>query len=267
MKRYILSTILLCLLGEVCAQAQADQRTLNTRIADLLAKFPAQDAKQLEKNMEEMRGMGEQGLEEMTGLLAAPGKKDNTALEYSLSGYSNYATRAGKESWRLQIVSAFIKALDKLPDPETKAFIIRQLAVVGNDVAVGSIKKYLQDERLCDPAARALVKIKTPTARRALIESLNNGLNYNRLTLVEALGDMHAAEAVVIITKLAESNDKKLRKLSLYALAQIAQPSSEPFLQSAAFKSGFTYDETGATAAYLRFANQLRVNGKGQQAE
>ncbi len=78
--------------------------------------------------------------------------------------------------------AAYCRALDKLTDKESKAFIIRQLEIVGNDASVKSLQPYLSDERLCDPAARTLVMINTPASKKALLDALQNASASNKLT-------------------------------------------------------------------------------------
>jgi cell division protein FtsL len=73
MKRYLILTVLFFSFATLIVSAQADQRTVTTKIADLLAKVPYQDAVQAEANMQAIAGMGEKGLQEMANMLAAPG--------------------------------------------------------------------------------------------------------------------------------------------------------------------------------------------------
>ncbi|MDP4130554.1 MAG: DUF1080 domain-containing protein [Bacteroidota bacterium] len=266
MRKCFFALLVLCVFNAISAQAQPDQRTLNTKIADLLARIPAQNAEQTDKSMQVIADMGQQGLEEMSAMLAAPGKGDNTALQYAIAGFSYYAARPKNEALRNWSVNAYVNALNKISDKENKAFIIRQLEIVGNDHAVASLIPYLSDERLCDPAARALVRINSPSAKKALLDAAKNASGTNRLSLVEALGDTRYAEAAPVIARWVNSDDKKLTKLSLFALARIGDPASEALLARAAEKSGFVYDETGATEAYLQYARTLAASGKKAQA-
>ncbi|MES1220936.1 MAG: HEAT repeat domain-containing protein, partial [Bacteroidota bacterium] len=262
MKRFLIIAALFCCISTINADAQTDQRTLTTKIADLLAKVPYTDAAQSEKNMQAIADMGQKGIEEMSLMLAAPGKGDNTAVQYALNGFSYYTTKPGKGDLKKWSETAYLNALEKTSDKENKAFIIRQLQTTGSDASVASLKNYLSDERLCDPAARALVKINTPAAGKALLTALTASSGNNQLTLTEALGDMRYREAAPVIAKYTTSADNKLAKLALYSLAYIADPASEPVLAGAAAKSGFAYETTDATASYIKYAGQLAANGK-----
>ncbi len=269
MKKLLLAFIPLLLLNAAAmAQATTDNRTLQTRIADILAKFPATDSRQLNSLMNEMVGLGETGIVEMANMLTPPGKGDNTKLQYALGGFTYYASRGNQENLRLLSSQAYSNALQQLTDPDAKAFIITQLQLVGKDEAVAGLEKYLSNERLCDPAARALAKINSTTSQKALLNALTATAPGNcQLSLVEALGDSRNAEAVAAISPLANSSDKKLKKLALYALANIGDPSSETPLAAEAAKSGFTFEETDATSSYLRWAKRMIETGNTQAVD
>ncbi|MEO6963846.1 MAG: DUF1080 domain-containing protein, partial [Puia sp.] len=267
MRKCLFALLTLCLLHTIPARAQTDQRTLNTKIADLLARIPAQNAEQNDKSMQVIADLGAPGLEKMATMLAAPGKGDNTALQYALAGFSYYAAKPKNGALKTWSANAYVKALKEVADKENKAFIIRQLEIVGNDQAVPALIPYLSDERLCDPAARALVRINTTTAKKALLDTAPKVSGDRRLTLVEALGDTRYAAAAPVISRWVNSDDKKLAKLTLFTLARIGNPSSESLLARAAEKIGFVYDVTGATEAYLEYARRLAASGKSAQAE
>ncbi|SMD04084.1 family 16 glycoside hydrolase [Pedobacter nyackensis] len=263
---FILLAVVL-LQGNVFAQAQdkSDERTTTTRIADLLAQLPARDAKQLKGNMQEIAQLGEDGYVTLISGLTAPGKGNNALLEYAIGGFSAYVTQPGQENWRKMSVNAYVKALAKLSDKQNKSFIISQLELVGKDDAIASLQPYLADAQLADPAARALVKINSPAAKAALLNGLAKANGAAKLSIVEALGDSRDKAAAKAIAPLT-TGESNLAKMSLYALAYIADPSSEPVLAAAAEKAGYKYDNTNAVAAYVWYAEQLMKNGEKVEA-
>jgi len=249
----------LCLQGFAFAQDKNDQRTLTTRIADLLAQVPANDAKQLKANMIEITQMGEDGYVTLISGLTAPGKGNNAPLEYAIGGFTAYVSMPGQENWRKMSVNAYGKALGKLSDSQSKAFIISQLEIVGKDDAISYLENYLTDNELADPAARALVKVNSAASKAALLRGLSktNGTKA-QLSVIEALGHSHLKEAAQAIGLLVTgSNQEALTKVGLFALAHIADPVSEPILATAASRSAFIYDNTNAVAAYLVYAQNL----------
>ncbi len=222
----------------------------------ILDKEPANNAAELNANAAATAQLGEAGIVNMLTMLQPTGQADNTKIFDAISGFSFYTTQTGKEAWRSMAVRAYSKALAKVTDKENQAFIISQLQIVGKDDAVATLKKYLDNDRLCDPSARALVKINTLASKAALLAALKGSKGNCTITLVEAIGDSRNPLAVKSVSALI-SKDKKLDKVALYAVANIANPISINLLANAAEKSGFTYDETNATYAYLLFIKNL----------
>lgn len=246
----------------VIAQPKPDTRATHTKIADLLAQQPAANKAALQTNMEAMAALGEEGITGMAAMLSAPGKGDNTAIEYALAGYTFYVTQAGKEKERAIASAAYCKALQQVADKENKAFIIAQLQQVGDDGAVNFVRPYLLDDRLCDPAARTLVKIGTPAAKQALLEALPKISGRNQQILTQAIGDAGVTNATPALTALLAKGDPMLAKTAMYALSQFASPAPA----AAAAKTGYRYDVTNATSTYLLSALQMVENGQSAEA-
>lgn len=249
------------------AQSQEDKRTLQTRIADVLAQFPADDSAHFNSLMNEVAVIGEPGILEMAQMLAPPGKGDNTQLEYALGGFSFYANSANKEELRLMSSNAYSKALEVATDADIKAFFIRQLQIVGEDEAVANLKKYLNNERLCNPAVRALVNIHTPSAQEALLNALSSARGDCQYSLIKALGDVRFTAAVDALAPLVESSDMKTKKMALYALANIGDPSSEDLLADEAKNAGYILNETNATASFLLWSKRTAEEGNVKSVE
>jgi HEAT repeat protein len=269
MKKILFTLLTIAMFGSMTmAQANKDQRTLTTKIADLLAQMPAKDSVALNTAMKQVAAMGEKGLINIAVMLAPPGKGDNTHAEYVINGFSYYTTQPGREHWRRMSEHALCQALGKVEDKINKAFIISQLQIVAqSDEAVSILKPYLDDQQLCDPAARTLIKINSSAAKNTLLKALSNSQGTCRLSVVKALGDGRFGAAVAAITKLADSKDLMLRKVALNSLANIANPSSASLLANAAEKSGYTFESTNATGSYLLYLNRLAENGNGNQAK
>ncbi|PSR57257.1 hypothetical protein AHMF7605_11050 [Adhaeribacter arboris] len=253
--------------GSLKAQTKVDNRTISTRIADVLAQFPAQDAQQLATNMNEVGALGEAGLVEIAKMLVPPGQGDNSKIQYALGGFSYYVTQGNRENLRAMAANAYVKALDQVTDPINKTFLIFQLQMVGKDEAVAALIKNLGNDQVCGPAARALVKINTASAKTALLNALSQSQGTCQMSLVEALGDSRDAAAVSAISKLVSSSDPKMKKVALFALANIGDPAAEPVLAAEAEKAGFAYQNANATAAYLRWAETMLAAGNKSQVE
>ncbi|MGN7204072.1 DUF1080 domain-containing protein [Pedobacter sp. SAFR-022] len=250
----------------VHGQASSDQRTVTTKVADLLAQLPARDAKQLQGNMLEIEQLGQEGFLTLISGLSSAGQGNNATLEYAIGGYSAFVTQRGKEAQRGQAVQAYITALGKAGDQQVKSFLISQLELIGKDDAVTTLQQYLNDEMLADPASRALVKINTPKAKAALLAALPTAQGAAKLSLIEALGLIGNKEAAPALNQLVQTNDVKLQKVTLAALADLADPSSADLLFSAAKNANFQYDQGGSTAALLEYAANLQKEGNNALA-
>jgi hypothetical protein len=260
MKKIFYTIICLSALGFNARAQQAD-----TRITTILDKEPANNASALNANAEATAALGESGVTGMLLALQPNGTADNTKIYDAINGLSYYVTQASKEQWRAMAARAYSKALSQLTDKYNQAFIISQLQIIGKDDAVPALKKYLTDDQLCDPAARALVKVNTPLSKAALLNALTGAEGERRLTLVEAIGDSKNAAAAGKIAALL-GQDKKLDKVALYALANIASPVSAKAMGSAAGKAGFTYDESNATSSYVLYLSNLAKKGSAATA-
>lgn len=251
---------------QVQGQAPTDQRTVTTKIADLLAQLPARDAKQLQGNMLEIEQLGPQGFSKLISGLSSAGQGNNATLEYAIGGYSAYVSQPGKQAQRSQAIQTYLAALEQAGDKQVKSFLISQLELVGNDEAVSSLKGYLTDEQLADPASRALVKINTEAAKSALLAALPAASGAAKLSVVEALGLSGTKAAASALNTLAQGTDAKLQKVTFDALAKLADPASADLLYAAAKKSNFQYEQSGATAALLDYAANLQKQGNGSLA-
>ncbi|HRP33714.1 MAG TPA: DUF1080 domain-containing protein [Agriterribacter sp.] len=265
MRQSFISFLLFFSVLQMTVAQTDDNRTITTKIADLLAKTPAEDATQLNSNVAAVANMGAPGLMEMVGRLNTPG--DHTRLHFAINGFSYAASQPGKENWRQMAVAAFGEALQKLTDKEAQLFTITQLGHVGKDDAVPYLKSFLHDERLSDAASRALASINTETSNNALVAALSGASGNAQRSLVQALGDTRYMGALTQISALANSSDASLSKVALYALARIADPASLKQLSKAAAKSAYGYDQTDATSSYLLYLGQLAGNGHASVAE
>ncbi len=242
-------------------------RTTTTRIADLLAQVPAQNAKQLQKNAEEFAALGKPGIVQLISGLNPAGKGDNTALEFAIGGFTYYVNQTRQESWRKLAGEAYAEALSSLKDPENRSFLIFQLQQVAGEEAVTALSSCLKDAYLAGPAARALSRTGSQRAGQALLDALGQSSGAGSVPFLEALGDLRYAGAASAIEKLAGSSETDVRKAALYALANIGNPSSSGTLAEAARKVNFGFDVTNASDAYFTYLHRLAAGGNSGEVE
>jgi HEAT repeat protein len=263
MIRKILGVMLLIglLLPNLNAQDKKDERTVTTRIADLLAELPAKNTQQFNRNMNDIAQLGVDGYH--TLIIGLNAKDNEAVLTYAISGFSSYASQNGKTEPRKIALDAYKRALTSLTGVQHKSFILSQFDIIGNDEVVAEVAQFLTDEALADPAARALAKINTTLAKNTLLKALASANGRAKLSIIGALGhtDLKAASPA-LISILNSTTDANTATVGLLALAQLADPASEPVLQKAAAKAGYAYEPTNAVSSYLIFANKMLSKDK-----
>ncbi len=231
--------------------AQTDQnRSIPTKIADLLAKVPASDSADLIHNAMATADLGEAGLIDLIKQLEGGG--DKSLQHFALSGFSFYATQAGRESWRSLATSAYGKALSQVKDPVVQQFLLAQLEQVGKNDAIEYVSPFLTNDRLSDAASRVLAGINTTESLTALQTALKSASGNSQLYIVQSLGHAKFQPAAGDILTIAKTADGPLKNASYYALASIGSPAAESLLAGAAKQAGYQFENSEATAAYLQ---------------
>jgi HEAT repeat protein len=249
------------LLTAVGGSAQ-DIRSLATKVADILAQFPADNSVQRDRLANEILRLGETGVAEFTRRLIPAGSGNDIAVRFALNGMAVYASEFGGEPKRALAEKALISALATASDPEVRTFLLSQLRLVGREPAVKAAAPYLLDSTLFEPAAQLMLSVGNGPARQALLSALGDAKEANRVTMVKALGELKAQEANSAILALANASSVPLRKVALAALARIASPSSFAALSAAARNANYRYDPANATGALLFYARYLGEKGE-----
>ncbi len=238
-----------------------DNRTLTTKIADLLAQMPSNNLQQRDKLAEEVISLGAEGFQLIADKLVPSGKGDNSTLVFAINGLTRYVSAPGKEGQRAFAETCYIKALEKAGDTETKAFFIRQLKLIGKDKAVVAVTAYLNNSDLCEPTTFVLTTVNSELAKSALVNGLSKAEGKCLVTLIKALGELQVTSANSGILKHISSDNQNLAKVSLAAAAAIGAVESYQPLLAAAQKAGFVYEPTNATSAFVSYASRLGESG------
>ncbi len=224
-------------------------------LAEILAKMPAQNAEALQANNAALVQLGAKAVTDLCAMLTPPGKGDNTAVEFALNGLSRYAARPQAEEERRLVAGALLSALQAAADPEVKAFIIRQLQIVGREEAVTPLGALLGDEMLCEPATQALLAIHTPETRPLLAAALKTAQGKNRITLIKAVGELHCEAAQSDLLTLAQGENPAEKEAAFIALAELGTPEAKPLLEHQAMTTtGLAHGR--AVANLLLYARQ-----------
>jgi len=259
MKKIYLSISASLLCGTLLmAQAPAN-RTTQTVIADAVAQMPAGTQKKYDKLIADLVSTGDAGVQSLIDMIQSPGKGSNAQVEYALSGLSHYVMAKGQENARLATSNAYIQALERVEERETKAFIIRQLQLIGKDEAIKALSPYLNTEALSGPAARALASINTPEAANALKSALMRrmGTPVTQRDIVMAIGEARMVGMEDLIKGFLTAPDENLKRTAFYTISRTGSSASLKELGDAAKAAGFQVENTGANEAYIQLIKRV----------
>src|SRR5665647_3549418 len=137
----VLFAVLAALVLQVELNAQ-DVRTIETRVADLLAKLPAGNQDLTIRLMEEMYSLGDEGTSLICSKVVPAGTGDDTKARYAISTLTSHLSadrdNMRKSVWEKQCIR-FMKAAG---EREVRAFFMKQLNLVGSDAAVEAPVSY-----------------------------------------------------------------------------------------------------------------------------
>jgi HEAT repeat protein len=232
--------ILFTSLAPGCSTTRPDStqasHTAGISVQELLSRLPARDAV-------EQRWVSALFLESAPASILklcagldtlSPG--GDTQLRYALSGLSAYATLPGHEGDRAMYAGALCSALGTMRAPPARAYVIQQLQLAGGTESIETLSRFLTDERLCEPAAQALLSIHAPEVGSRMFEALHSVDGSRRITLIRALGELHYRDAVPELMKWSKEDDPDLKVSSLAALAAIGDPRSTDLIKESSLQ-------------------------------
>ena len=258
MKKYTLNTLIVLLLTVISFNTFAqDNRTLDTKVADILAQMPTKDLVHRDRVLNEMIELGPEGFQKFTKLLVAPGEGDDTAVRFVINSCSRYASEFGRESEQVFVEDQLLKALKTQQNKDIKTFLLNELNLVGGDKTVQEVQVYLTDDYLAEPATQTILSVGGKTAANAIMEALSKAGEKVKPTLVKALGELQCVEAVQQITPLVNDKNQATKKVALEALANIGDPNSFKTLLGEAKNANFAYEPTNAAESFLHYADRL----------
>ena len=97
--RWMLTLVLLLITIPLVGWGQ-DQRTVTTKVADLLAQMPVQNMEKCNRLMSEMATWGEPGWTLVTSQIIPPGTGNDVAARFAVESLSRYLSHSGPEAAR-----------------------------------------------------------------------------------------------------------------------------------------------------------------------
>lgn len=254
-------TVLLAFFLMAPAFAQ-DNRRLETKVADVLAQFPAQNGDHTSKLMLQMIETGAPGIAKFCDMIVPPGTGNDTQARMALESLAQYAGAPNREKDRKLVETALLAALGKASDKEVKAFFIRRLQYCGGSETVVRMGKYLNSTDLYDPALSTLNSIGTVEAGAVILINAPGKKDLQQLAMVKTLGQLRYQPAEPYLIGLTKSANVQLLKQVLPALANIGGKESYKTFTTVAKSAKFQPDAAETMIAYLQYAKRLAEQGE-----
>ncbi len=256
----VLLAVMAAMVLQVTVNAQ-DVRSVETRVADLLARLPADNQTLTARLMEEMYSLGDEGTSLVCSQVVPAGTGDDTKARYAVSSLTVHLTadkdNTRKNVWEKQCIR-FMKAA---PEREVRAFFMKQLNLVGSDAAVEALADYVGDADLCDDAVMALQSVGSDKAHSLLASALTQAECPCAAQIMVALADSRYAGAVRSCLNWYAKGSQGEKAAALYALAVTGDPAALPVLQGAAESAGYIWEPTDAVQALLLYARTIGLAG------
>lgn len=261
-----LLTVTALVLVSTAVTAQ-DVRTLGTKVADLLARMPADNLELASRLMEDMYALGDEGRAMICGQIVPAGTGDDLRARYAVSSLTAHLSGdkddARKKAWENQCIHFMKIATDR----EVRSFFMRQLNLVGSDLAVEALADYVSSPEMCDDAVMVLQSVGSVAAASLLYSSLGSGNCPCAAQVMVALAETHPGKATDIYMQWYNGGTPAEKAAALYAIASTGAPEAGDILLNAAALASFRRDQTGAVQALLLYAKKVGLAGDVKRME
>jgi hypothetical protein len=169
--------------------------TTQSKVTNVIDQMPAENSQSRDKLAAELVALNPEATIMLSKMLLPPADPNDNAARYGLSALTHYAARHGAEAERVVYTAALIEALSMVPEKQNQAFLISQLQLAGKDEAVQPLSAFLNDDVLCDYAARALLTINADGTEKVFLKALDSANDANKATIIHALGQLQSKAA------------------------------------------------------------------------
>ena len=259
--KYYLFTLLLAIAFASPTLLAQDQRTLDTKIADLLNQIPARDAAQRDQLAVAALSLGQEGLGQLSAMVVPDGSGDDSRVRTALNGLSFYAGQPGRNEARESVSSALVAALQQAKNPLVKRFFLYHLAFVGQKEIATPVAGYLSDPDLCAEAVRVLLTLRSEVAADHLLKAFPDAPSSIKPILLQGIAEYASPAAAGLLRVQSASTDPALRRPALRGLATLGDPADSKMLFAAAKATGFAYEPSEASRTLILYLEALASRG------
>ncbi|MZQ80328.1 MAG: hypothetical protein GT599_10245, partial [Bacteroidales bacterium] len=263
-KKLLTLTALVLIGTAVSAQ---DVRTLETKVADLLARMPADNLALASRLMEDMYALGDEGRAMICEQIVPAGKGDDLRARYAVASLTAHLSKDSDDTRKRAWESQCIQFMKSAGDREVRSFFMRQLSLTGSDMAVTALSDYVSSPEICDDAVIVLQSIGSKAAASLLYSSLSEVECPCAAQVMVALAATHPGSATDIYMKRYLGGNDAEKAAALLAIASTGAPEAYDILVDAARAASFRRDPGGAVRALLLYAKIIGLNGEVKKME
>ncbi|QOD59885.1 DUF1080 domain-containing protein [Polaribacter haliotis] len=255
--KYLYNTIItvLFICFSVTAGYSQINRTLDTKVADILAQMPAKNNDHINKLMEDVLSLQKEGILKLCDMLVPLGTGDDTNARFTINSLVMYVGKNNIKNENI-VEEALITAINKTNSSEVKTFLIERLQYCATNNSIKALNEYLYGNEFYKPALAVLTNIGTNEASQAILTALKESKERQQVAFINALGVLKYSPAVATIENLGNSKSIEIQRHVLKALANIASPNSYETLYNAAKKADFKEENTEAVLSFIHFGMQ-----------
>lgn len=259
--RIILATFIIIVCAVSTTSAQIN-RTLETKVVDILAQFPTKNAEHTNQLMDAILELNTEGILQFCDMLVPSGTGNDTQVRYALNSLATYS--GGKENKISEntVEKALLLALEKETDIEIQSFLIERLAFCGSNYSATALSPYLANDKLYNIALATITSIGTNAAAELIFEALKKSDATKKPSFINALGTLRYAPATPYILELADSDSIVIQQNALMVLAEIASVNAMGKLIEATKNANYTLNDSKAILALIKYGNRLKEEGK-----
>ena len=244
-----------------------DKRTLDTKVADLLARFPANDLQLTDKLMADMLTLGDAGFKQICDNIIPAGTGNDTPQRFAVETMSRYLSQKGKEADRLMWEELCINFVEAKTDNGVKDFFMKQLQIVGGPVSAQAMKVYLMSRELCEPALAVIAVSDPESAETIFADALKNKELPCAPAVMNHLASSGSALAINEYITWASTGDAAVRASAYNAMAMSGSQQANAVLSDAAKKAAYKWELTGSVEALLKYAEVIGRKGNIKAAD
>ncbi len=262
-----IGTLLFCMLIALGMNHDVQSQKKGKGLQELIAKFPTPakkdgklaevDKKATDAAVKQLLKNPEQSVAGLIDLLAQ--KENDVRIQHVLHAMVMDAGDKKNQQVRKVVAKALGRTLDSdLPKPVQK-FVVRQLQLIGDESQVEPIGRLLAEKELTEPAAQALLAIKTNAADQ-FRAALPKVTGKKKAVVAQGLGVLKDKKAAKLLRQVLEDKDRDNRLTAAWALANLPDASSADRLLKLA-DSAKGYERNNLTNSCFLLAKNLLETG------